>query len=496
MPRSRGTDVVQRSSPRASRAPLHLKATACSEANSVHHRPAAADRSPKVSPRGVVQERKRGTRAGDLEIKLSKAQAELKKLREQLTSAEAAKLEMEQALAQAKKRVPAAAPASKGEEEKSPLSLDSQQEGVRQEEEKPEESVTSPATMDVFEVVVPTEPIHRENEIDNDQKQEEKVVKREEEETKTMIEKPETDQDNEAEVAEKEEECKRKEKSETVALPGSPEVTILKAKLLEKEKEVAILLEENVIFKTKAQEEAKQIAKAAQAKEEELITKLNSLEEKLKMSKAKEAELTMQLEAAEGTNVTLETEMNRLRVQTDQWRKAAEAAAAALGTGGGAGTDMGGRRMTDRSRSMDKHHGASYANWGSPLMEEDIDVDGGSRSGRRKGTGIRILGNLWKKNQHNLHSEIGTSGYKSVALCNHWSFIIFVIKVSKEHKICDWDEPRRDGSFSICFKANDSWGTRSTPSLHEPLSEVIASFCSILVFIGSIYFDGKGEERK
>ncbi|WOL11592.1 interactor of constitutive active ROPs 4-like [Canna indica] len=86
-------------------------------------------------------------RAGDLETRLSKAHVELKKLREQLVSAEATKLEAEQALAQAKKR-----------------------EGVRREEEKTEESVTSSATMDVFEVVVPTKLIYKENEIDNDQK--------------------------------------------------------------------------------------------------------------------------------------------------------------------------------------------------------------------------------------------------------------------------------------------------------------------------------------
>lgn len=51
---SRGSsDAPQRQSPRA---PLHLRATACSEANSVHHRPVAADRSPRVSPRGALQE--------------------------------------------------------------------------------------------------------------------------------------------------------------------------------------------------------------------------------------------------------------------------------------------------------------------------------------------------------------------------------------------------------------------------------------------------------
>lgn len=49
---SRESDVPQRQSPRV---PIHMKTTACSEANSVH-RPVVADRSPKVSPRGVLHE--------------------------------------------------------------------------------------------------------------------------------------------------------------------------------------------------------------------------------------------------------------------------------------------------------------------------------------------------------------------------------------------------------------------------------------------------------
>ncbi|KAJ8499226.1 hypothetical protein OPV22_009778 [Ensete ventricosum] len=383
MPRSRGSsDAPQRQSPRA---PLHLRATACSEANSVHHRPVAADRSPRVSPRGALQEqRKRGTRVTDLETKLKKAQEELKRLRDQVASAEAAKIEAEQALVKAKKRITVTAPTAKGENVKRHLPQESRREGgPPQENKSEEESVTSPATMDVFEVVVPTEPVHRENEAVSMQKKEESVVEREKEETKTMI--------SDAVVAETEEKEKEEEedKSKPVVIPESPQVDALKAKLSEKEKEVEILLEENAIFKTRADEEARQIADAARAKEAELTARLNSTEEELKESRGKARRLAEQLEAAEGAKAALEVEMKRLRVQTEQWRKAAEAAAAVLATGDAMGEDTTGRRVAERCGSMDKHLG-----WGSPLVAGDIDEDG---SGRRKSAGIRVLGELWKK---------------------------------------------------------------------------------------------------
>ncbi|THU64735.1 hypothetical protein C4D60_Mb01t29560 [Musa balbisiana] len=380
---SRGSsDAPQRQSPRA---PLHLRATACSEANSVHHRPVAADRSPRVSPRGALQEqRKRGTRVTDLETKLKKAQEELKRLRDQVVSAEAAKTEAEQALVKAKKRITATAPTAKGEDVKRHVPQESRKEGgPPQENKSEEESVTSPATMDVFEVVVPTEPIHRENEDVSMQKKEESAVEREKEETKTMI--------SDAVVAETEEKEKEEEedKSKPVVIPEIPQVDALKAKLSEKEKEVEILLEENVIFKTRADEEARQIADAARAKEEELTARLNSTEEELKESRAKAGRLAEQLETAEGAKAALEAEMKRLRVQTEQWRKAAEAAAAVLATGDATAEDTTRRRVAERCGSMDKHLG-----WGSPLVAGDMDEDG---SGRRKSAGIRVLGELWKK---------------------------------------------------------------------------------------------------
>ncbi|XP_074575790.1 interactor of constitutive active ROPs 4-like [Curcuma longa] len=390
---SRGSEGPQRPSPRV---PLYLRSTACSEANSVRHRPAAAaDRSPKVSPLGGSQERKRGTRVVELETKLSKAQAELKKLKERLDAAEAAKVEAEQALAKAKKRTPVAAVDAEAEEETPAQAPDSRPEDVRQNVNE-EESVTSPATMDVFEVVVPAEPVPPEDEVDGEQRQEEKMTEKQEEETKAMIEKLERHEDHEtaaaaAVVAEEEE--KREEK----------EVVILKAKLLEKEKEVAVLLEENMIFKIKAEEEAKQLAESAQAKQEHLTAQLNSMEKELQDSKTKEQQLSSQLEAAEAGKAALEMDLKRMKVQMEQWRKAAEAAAEVLTAGNDASEEMGDTSLAERCSSMDKHLVVDYRSWESPSIDEDIDEDGsggGGGRGRWKGAGVRMLGNLWKKNQH------------------------------------------------------------------------------------------------
>ncbi|XP_074573235.1 interactor of constitutive active ROPs 4-like [Curcuma longa] len=336
MPRSRGSDASQRQSPRV---PLHLKSTASSEANAVR-RPTGKERSPKVSPRGgVSQEGKRGTKLVDLETRLSKVQEELKKLRNRLASAEVAKIEAEQALVTAKKRIPAASSAPKelGEEdERPPPPRDAAEEDNRGQESKSEgEAATSPETMDVFEVVIPAESVP--------------------EEMKTMVAKEAVDEDG-------------KEKEEK---KGDALVEDLKTKLLEKEKEVEILLEENMIFKTHAAEEAKRIASAAEEAETELRAKLSSMKEEMEESKARARRMAEQLEAAEGAKTALEEEMKRLRVQTEQWRKAAEAAAAAV-------------LADDDDDEVDKH----IAAWASPLAMEEGDWR------RRKGAGIRMF---WKK---------------------------------------------------------------------------------------------------
>nr|XP_023905366.1 interactor of constitutive active ROPs 4-like [Quercus suber] len=101
MPRSRGTDKPLRQSPRG---PNPLR-TSSSDSDSLHHRP-ITDRSPKLgdrrSPRGAqsdpVSQKKLGTRIADLESQLGQAQEELKILKDQLASAEAAKKEAQEEL--------------------------------------------------------------------------------------------------------------------------------------------------------------------------------------------------------------------------------------------------------------------------------------------------------------------------------------------------------------------------------------------------------------
>ncbi|KAL6614492.1 hypothetical protein ACP70R_036762 [Stipagrostis hirtigluma subsp. patula] len=380
MPRSRGSEAPQRASPRA---PLHLKTTASSEANGAHHRAVVDRASPKLgdrhSPRSPLPEKKRaGTRVAELEAKLGKVQDELKKLREQLASAEAAKKDAQVALEEAKKRVgtkgspassatsPLSSPAPGVEGQKKAEELKVPQPPAEEEES----SINSPAT-DVYEVVR-AESVGKENQSaaiaaedgealscgDKAALAEKEV---EEEETKKMIEE-ERSATAETDAAEKE----------------SPEVTELKAKLMEKDMEIAVLAAENADLKKQAGE----AAEAAKKAEEDAAAKAALAEHDLKEGAAREARMGEQLKASEAAREALEGEMRRLRVQTEQWRKAAEAAAAVLG---------------GDNHLAGLHGLAGNGNgWGSPATMPD-DGDDDAFGGKRKGAGIRMLGDLWKK---------------------------------------------------------------------------------------------------
>lgn len=392
MPRSRGSDLpTQRASPRA---PLHLKTTASSDSNAAHHRSVLDRTSPKVaadrhSPRSPLPEKKRaGTRVAELETKLGKVQDELKKLREQLVSAEAAKKDAQVALEEAKKHVgtkgsPKAAAASPPspapvplEEEKKPheVKLAEPQPAAVAAEEEEESSINSPAT-DVFEVV-PTESGDKENQggavVAEDSEEVscggDKAALAEEdvevEETKTMIEEA-TNNASSAATGGVEKE--------------SPEVVELKAQLVAREMEVAVLTADNAELKKLAGD----AAEAARRAEEDAAAKAFLIEQELKENAAREARMGEQLRASDAAREALEGEMRRLRVQTEQWRKAAEAAAAVIGG----------------DAHLVGHHGlaGSGNGWGSPAtMPDDVD-DEGFGSKRKGAGGIRMLGDLWKK---------------------------------------------------------------------------------------------------
>lgn len=377
MPRSRGSEVPQRQSPR-------LRSSS-SESEPLHHRP-ITDRSPKVgerrSPRSApqsdpVNQKKLGTRIADLESQLGQAQEELKNLKKQLASAEAAKIEAEQEL-EKKIKKPAALDAAKVQEKNSG---DEIQEAKRMDsnlcrDEVPDENQQE---TDVFEV--PVEKVAIEPKVDPDQ-----LDDHMEKETKPVNISTEPQAITEPE----------KPSLQDLVLKNQ-EINMLKSKLEEKEKDIEELGQANEDLRTQLNEAAWKLS-SAQAKEEEMTLRLNQIGEELEASKRNAAQSKEKLESMEGAKEALEAEMKKMRVQTEQWKKAADAAAAVLS----GGVEMNGR-ISERCGSMDKHYAGvfgpltgGYTGFvGSPGMVDDLDD--GFGSGKRKGSGMKMFGDLWKK---------------------------------------------------------------------------------------------------
>ncbi|XP_039120366.1 interactor of constitutive active ROPs 4-like [Dioscorea cayenensis subsp. rotundata] len=356
MPRSRGTEMPQKQSPRA---PLHLKTTVCSENNSTHRtKPRSDDRR---SPRSPLHEKKRGTKVSDLETKLSNAEEELKKLREQLASAEAEKELAQVQLKEAMKQV-------QSTPEKS---VNQHKEFV---EEQSEGENLNICTTDVFEVVsessIPAELV---GEVQKEKENPDFV--KDEEMMKTVVEEDEKVGDHEKQ-----------------------ELLELRNKLAEAEKIVENLSMENENLKLQITEVAADV-KAAHVKEEELGVKLSSMGEELKEIISKAEKLKEQLETTEKGKSALEAEMRRLKIQTEQWRKAAETAAAVLANDDGMMVEVNGRRVAERCGSMEKHFGGFVAAMDSPVITGDDDE--AFAAGKRKSSGMKMFGDLWKKKGQN-----------------------------------------------------------------------------------------------
>ncbi|KAM2911399.1 hypothetical protein FF1_004155 [Malus domestica] len=362
---ARGSEMVQRPSPRGS----HQLRTSSSDSDPLHHRP-ITDRSPKVgvdrrSPRGTqsdpLNQKKIGTRLADLESQLGQAQEELKILKEQLASAEAAKKEAQEKLEKKiKKRVVTSEPAKIHKTHPTLEFQDSNKTDCCSSDEVP---VDIQKETDVFEVPV------------------EKVT------VKPKVESSETDQvEDETKQVDKSDkptsilEAEKLSALRDLALKND-EINMLRAELEEKAKQLEVSGEESQGVKNQLNEAALNIL-AAQEKEKEMSLKLSQLEEELEVSKGNAGQLNEKLQATERAKEALEAEMKKMRVQTEQWRKAADAAAAVLA----GGVEMNGRVIEPST--------GGYTGFvGSPAD----DLDDGFGSGKRKGSGKKMFGDLWKK---------------------------------------------------------------------------------------------------
>ncbi|KAA8549498.1 hypothetical protein F0562_001182 [Nyssa sinensis] len=184
--------------------------------------------------------------------------------------------------------------------------------------------------------------------------------------------------------------CQREFELENELKKSKEDVEELKANLMDKETELQNISEENEMLKLEIKREINggtvndEVAaevEAARAAEREALMKLEHVTEEANNSNRKAARVAEQLEAAQAANSEIEAELRRLKVQSDQWRKAAEAAAAMLSTGNN-GKRLGfcGRNhkskntMTQTLQCMAKGETFFlFFNW-----EEDIGVPGGT----------------------------------------------------------------------------------------------------------------------
>ncbi|KAK9688659.1 hypothetical protein RND81_09G001800 [Saponaria officinalis] len=361
MPRTRGVEVPQRPSPAGPtpRGPRHLR-TSSSDSDPLHQRPLTERsprimdrRSPRITQSDPANQKKLGTRITDLETQLVQAQHELKSLKHQLTSAK------KQAQEELNKKPTTVRKVVKREKPQTVTKIQDTKSRDSPDNEVPDE--INPET-DVFEVPV----------------------------EKLLVESKDESSQSEVTEAEKPSSC------DEVASKNE-DIDHYKAMVEEKEKEKQVIIEENQTLKQQL-EEAKSEAAAARTKEEELAAKMTQVGQELAACKANEAQLKDRVLDGITAKESLENEMKRMKVQTEQWRKAADAAAAVLA----GGVEINGR-MSDRCASMDNHFNGIFEppidGYGGYLgsMGGDEDNDDGFGREKKRSSGIRMFGELWKK---------------------------------------------------------------------------------------------------
>ncbi|CAM8951992.1 unnamed protein product [Rhodiola kirilowii] len=369
MPPSRSSDAPQRP------ARVTQLKTSSADSGRPFHRP-ITDNSPKLgdrqSPRGSqsapVTQKKLGTRIAGLESQLGQAQKELKILKKQLASADPTKHGAQDKPEKITKKK------SNVSEPKSVKENDCQQSELVQ------PSITKTTSMlenvhddssqelDVFEVPMEKKAPSESSEIPtppDDHDHDEEV------ETKSMDTPTNLAINLEVENSLLEDLANKDE-----------EISLLKSKLEDKEKELQAYAETNKELQKKLSDATSEVS-SARVKEEDLVSKVSQLSQELEERKDETSKLCKNLEATEGIKESLEAEMKKLRVQTEQWRKAADAASAVLA--GENGRSMSFNGLFEAPIGL-------YDEDGSPGFADEVNT-----GGKKKGTGIRMLGDLWKK---------------------------------------------------------------------------------------------------
>ncbi|XP_015692931.1 interactor of constitutive active ROPs 5-like [Oryza brachyantha] len=393
-------EMPHRTSPRV---PVRVKMAAAVAAGSEHHRAAGAGRG--TSPRSPLHEKKPAgggvagsTRVAELEAKLGKAEGQLSEMREQLAAAEKARKDARAALVEAKKRfsikkrdVPGAATASSppvvGDEAANAQAAEQKCGVVSPAGDVPEaatavgdgatqveETKNTAADDDVNSVTAIIDDLDR-----NKGSQQEVEHLR----AKLMVKDSEVYELKAKLMAM---EAEANDLRANLATKDR-ELDELRGKLMSKDADIAAVEADNAELMRMAEE-------ASQAMKETAM-KARETEHALRESAAREARLAERLRASELVREAVEADMQRCRAQSEQWRKAAEEAAAVLG----AVEHSAGARGVLVDVEKRRHGSAAGA---GERMAKDTDEhqgSGGKRKAGASGGAMRMLSDLWKKGQ-------------------------------------------------------------------------------------------------
>ncbi|KZV35136.1 interactor of constitutive active ROPs 3 [Dorcoceras hygrometricum] len=189
----------------------------------------------------------------------------------------------------------------------------------------------------------------------------------------------------------------RENELESELVKSKAGVESLKARIAENEKEwlsasgenETLRMEIKTISHCKASDEVVSGLESAGAAERETLIKITYVRDEVDRSNRRAARNAEQLEAAQAANAEMETELRRLKVQTDQWRKAAEAAASMISAGNNNG------HLMEMTGSIDSNCSTLLGNINSPYA-----YDSGEDTFKKKNANVlRRFGVLWKKQQ-------------------------------------------------------------------------------------------------
>ncbi|KAJ0261374.1 Interactor of constitutive active ROPs 3 [Hirschfeldia incana] len=144
----------------------------------------------------------------------------------------------------------------------------------------------------------------------------------------------------------------------------------LKADLINKETELQIVSDENETLKSDVHKRERDV--------QDVLMKLGIAMEEADKSSKRAVRVTEQLDATQASNSEMEIELRKLKVQSNQWRKAAEAATAMLSAGNNG------------------KFGEKFDNKTNSPYSEDVDDE---VTKKKNGNVLKKIGVLWKKNQ-------------------------------------------------------------------------------------------------